>query len=240
MNKLYLKIEVIFKLIYITMENTLEEIKRSYTSLQMNLFLEYYIKADYKESKHLQQVLDSTKFNIMFGNREYIFRKDYIEWWFQTSNIKDKELNMWIIGEMAIMHSCPYIISRFKELLDCEPIFRNFVTNLFKEKRYDYEVFYSIIALIRSISIHWSLANNYKLKDWDFSKWKDHHIKKGIDKLEFHLNIVDKLHKLDVYIDINKIVIWYNFTEIFDGYQMLMLIELCMNVTTAFIIAQSK
>jgi len=133
---------------------------------------------------------------------------------------------------MAIIHSFSYITSNFKELIDNEEDFKKFIEKLFSDKLYNFNTFYSILNLIRNISTHWSISKNYKLKEKDFKKWKNDHTKKWILelKLNININIIDSLHRLDLLVNINKIKVWYNFSNIFWSYKMLMFIELCMNV----------
>lgn len=212
------------------MQDIFELIKRSYTFLQLNLFLEYYIKVDDGQNGSILKVLDATDYTYNFDQNAYYLRKDYIRYGLDTSMIDGKELNMGILSEMAIFNSFSSITSSFYELLNYEEPFRDFVENLFQIKWYHYESFKSILSLIRNITIHWSLANTYILKEKDFSIWKAYHVKKWIEKLELNLNIVEGLHRLDIIIIISDIDVWFRFSEVFDGYKMLMLIELCMNL----------
>lgn len=194
----------------------------------MNLYFEYYIKVDNKHNKDLKKLLNWISYDVNFDNKKYLLRKDYIEYWLDTSIREDT--SFWALWDMSILQTFSYITSRFNELLDKEDSFATCIKQLFTDKSYNYESFYSIIRLIRSISIHWSLSKDYKLEEGDFSKRKAKQIKEWIDKLDLNLNIVDKLHYLSISIDLSKIQVWYKFSEIFDWYKMLMFIELCMNI----------
>ena len=207
-----------------------EEIRYSYTALHMNLFFEYIIKIDNKMSKTLIKILDSksNELNIDFDKKVYHLRKDYIKKWIETSLLK--ELNFWILWDMAIIHSFNYIICKFKELIDNNNKFNENMSNLLKDKKYSFETIYSIINLVRSISTHWSLSKNYQLKKKDFSKWKVYHEKKGIESLVINMNIVENLHDFSIFINISDIKEGVKFSKFFDWYKMLMFIELCMNI----------
>ncbi len=208
----------------------LEEIKYTYTSLQMSLYLEFFIKIDSEVDKSITKLLHwIVDIDINFDDwNKYILRKDFINNWLEVSI--NKWLNFWQLWDMAIINSFTYIASNFKELIDNELSFKNFIEKLFIDKWYDYNTFYSILCLIRNISTHWSVSKNYILKEKDFYDWKKYHLKKWINKLDLYLNIVDELHKLNISIDINKIDVWFKILDILWWYQMLMFIELCMNI----------
>jgi len=216
--------------------NLLEEIKYSYTAMQMWIYLDFCIKVDNEVDKILSKLLE-IKQDINFDNwKKYLLRNDYIKNGIESSI--NSKLSFWILWEMSIIQSFSYITSNFKELIDNEESFKKILKELFIKKQYNCDTFYSVLNLIRSISTHWSISKNYKLKDWDFSDWKKYHIKNWIYKLDLNLNIVDWLHRLDLSIDINKIEVWYKFSEIFWGYEMFMFIELCMN--TLYYYEQNK
>lgn len=207
----------------------IEEIKFSYTALQMSIYFEYYIKVDSKLNNNIQRLLDWPEYDInLNSNKKYTLRKDYIKYWLETSLLR--ELNRGIMWDMAIIHSFSNITLKFKELIDNEKYFEEYIKKLFVEKKYNYEDFYSILKLIRNISAHWSISNKYTLKSKDFEDWKTKLIKKNKHKLELKINIVDNLHRFDLSINIDEIKVWYEFSKIFWAYEMLMFIELCMNL----------
>lgn len=214
-------------------KNSIEEIKYSYTALQMSIYLEYFIKTDYKVNNNIGKLLNWPEYDInLWKEKRYILRKDYIQYWIDTSLLKT--LNWGIMWDMSIINSFTNITLKFSELLDNEELFSSYVKDLFREKNYIYEDFYSIIRLIRNISTHGSISHTYTLKLKDFEIWKKNLIKKWKKKLQLNLNIIDNLHRLDLSINIEEIQEWYNFSEIFGVYEMLMFIELCMNLSISY------
>ena len=208
-----------------------EEIRYSYTSMQMSLYLELFIKTSHSEWL-LNAAKTKNEYSIEISSKKYLLRNDYIGYWIETS-IRNKQ-NWWILWDMAIIQSFSYISSRFSELIENDKAFADFTKDLFGKKWYDYSAFYSILRFIRNISVHWSTNKDYTLKEKDFKDWKNYQISKGISITELNLNIVDKLHKLEIAIRIDELVEWYNVSNIFNGYNMFMFIELCMNVVAGF------
>lgn len=206
----------------------LEEIRFSYTALQMNLYLELYIKTDNKFNNSVGKMLNWWDFDINIDSNKYLLRKDYIKYWLETSVVK--ELNWWIMGDMAIIHSFAYITKNFKELITNENAFKNYVEKKSKENDYDYNAFYQILNLIRNISVHWSISKNYTLKKKDIEPRKTRLVNKGIYQLNLDVDIVRNLHRLKLFINVEEIKVWYNFSSIFGMYEMLMFIELCMKL----------
>lgn len=214
-------------------KNSIEEIRYAYIALQMSIYLEYFIKTDHKVNNNIGKLLNWPEYDInLWKEKRYILRKDYIQYWIDKSLLK--ESNWGIMWDMSIIHSFTNITLKFSELLDNEELFSSYVKDLFKEKEYNYNDFYSILKLIRNISAHGSLSNTYTLKLKDFEIWKNRLIKEWINKLQLNLNIIDNLHRFDLSINIEEIQEWYSFSEIFGTYEMLMFIELCMNLCVTY------
>lgn len=209
----------------------LDEIKYSYTCMQMSLFMELFTKTSHSELL-INAAKSKNEYSIEIWAQNYLLRNDYISYGFETS-LRNKQ-NWWILWDMAIIQSFSYISSRFSELIESDKQFATYIEWLFISKWYDYNAFYSILRFIRNLSVHWSTNKDYVLKNEDFQVWKEYHSKKGISTIELHLNIVDKLHKLDLVIKVDELVEWYNISKIFNGYNMFMFIELCMNVISWF------
>lgn len=209
----------------------LEEIKYSYTSMQMSLFLELFIK-----TSHSEWLIEATKgqneYSIEIWAKNYLLRNDYIAYWLETS-MRNKQ-NWWVLWDTSIIQSFSYISSRFSELIETNLWFSAFVKDLFTTKWYNYDAFYSILRFIRNLSVHWSTSKDYLLKKDDFEVWQRHQIKEGISTVELKLNIVDNIHRLDLIINVNELAEWYNISNIFNGYNMFMFMELCMSIVTGF------
>ncbi len=208
-----------------------EEIKYSYTSMHMSLYMELFIKTSHSKWL-LVDAKSNNKYSIEVLGKKYLLRNDYISYWIETS--LRNEHNWWILGDMAIIQSFSYISSRFSELIDNNKTFEQYTQELFEKRWYNFSAFYSILRFIRNISVHWSTNINYTLKEEDFKDWKKYQTSKGISILKLDLNIVDKLHKLEIEIRIDELVEWYNISNIFNSYNMFMFIELCMNMVAGF------
>ncbi|MBP9812456.1 hypothetical protein KBC86_03675 [Candidatus Gracilibacteria bacterium] len=208
-----------------------EEIKYSYTSMHMSLYMELFIKTSHSKGL-LVDAKSNNKYSIEVLGKKYLLRNDYISYGIETS--LRNEHNWGILGDMAIIQSFSYISSRFSELIDNNKTFEQYTQELFEKRGYNFSAFYSILRFIRNISVHGSTNINYTLKEEDFKDWKKYQTSKGISILKLDLNIVDKLHKLEIEIRIDELVEGYNISNIFNSYNMFMFIELCMNMVAGF------